>query len=132
MPLEITALAQEVYEQRSHLGAGFDQNYLSLPINRVSDILNTIHLIKPCLKKPLWVMQCKVLRMDLNITFHVQNIPGYKATLQVLASVCTIYSNATSSRNCCIFSLVSVMFWVIISLNELHIVLEKCNPPIIL
>ena len=47
-------------------------------------------LTKPCLQKPLWVMQSNFLGTDFFISLYEQNIPGYKATLPVLASVCTI------------------------------------------
>ena len=59
---------------------------------------SALHLIKPCLKKPLWIMQSKVVRTDFFISLRVQNTPGYKATLPVLASVCTIHSSATFTR----------------------------------
>ena len=46
-----------------------------------------------------WVMQSKVLGTDSFISLHIQNIPVYKATLPVLASVCTIHSsNAAVTR----------------------------------
>ena len=93
---------------------------------------SALHLIKPCLKKQLWVMQSKVVGTDFFISLRVQNIPDNKATLPVLASVCTIHSGATFTRKSCEFSYVSVIIWVIISLNELHIVLEKFNPLITL
>ena len=41
-----------------------------------------LHLIKPFLKKPLLVMQSKVVGTDFFISLRVQNIPVYKATLQ--------------------------------------------------
>ena len=75
-------------------------------------------------------MQSKVVGTDFFISLCVQNIPVYKATLPQVASVCTIPSSATFTRKSCNFSWVSVTIWVIISLNELHIVLEKINPPI--
>ena len=63
-----------------------------------------LHLIKPRLKKPLWVMQSKVVGTDFFISLCVQNIPDYKATLSVLASVCTIHSRTTFKRKSCEFS----------------------------
>ena len=38
------------------------------------------------------------------ISLHVKNIPDYKATLSVLASVCTIHSRTTFKRKSCEFS----------------------------
>ena len=63
-------------------------------------------------------MQAKVLGTDLFLNCHVQNIPGYKATLPVLAFGCTIHSNATSIHKHQEFSLVRVIICVIIDLNE--------------
>ena len=65
---------------------------------------SALHLIKPCLKKPLWVMQSKVVGTDFFISLCVQNIPVYKATLPVLAFVYTIHSSATFTRKSCEFS----------------------------
>ena len=67
-------------------------------------IYRTLHLIKPCLKKPLWVMQSKVVGTEFFISLCVQNIPVYKTTLPVVASVCTIHSSATFTRKNCEFS----------------------------
>ena len=73
-------------------------------------------------------MQSKVVGSDFFISLCVQNIPVYKATLPVLAFVYTIHSSATFTCKSCEFSLVSVIIWVIISSNELRIVLVKFNP----
>ena len=75
-----------------------------------------------------YAIQSRWIGTDFFIAVCVQNIPDNKATLPVLASVCTIHSSATFTRKSCEFSYVSVSIWVIISLNELHIVLEKFNP----
>ena len=107
-------------------------------------------LNRSCWNKCLWsmnILQCTPLneamfkKPSLGYTIQsgwngffillcVQNIPVYKAILPVLASVCTIHLSATFTRKSCDFSWVSVTIWVIISFNELHVVLEKINPPI--
>ena len=43
-------------------------------------------------------MQSKVLGTDFFISFCVQNTPGYKATLPVLASGYTIHSDTIFTR----------------------------------
>ena len=70
-------------------------------------------------------MQSIDIGKDFFTSLREKNIPVYKATLPVLAFLYTIHSSASFTRRICELSLVSVVIWVIISLNELHIVLEK-------
>ena len=65
---------------------------------------SALHLIKPCLKKPLWVIQSKSVGTDFSISLRVQNIPVYKATPPVLAFVYTIHQSATFTHKSCKFS----------------------------
>ena len=55
-------------------------------------------LNKAMFKRPLLVLQSKVLGTDFFISFCVQNTPGYKATLPVLASGYTIHSDTIFLR----------------------------------
>ena len=60
-------------------------------------------------------MHSKVFGKDFSLSLPVQNMHGYKATLQVLASGITINSNATFTRQQREVSQVSVIIWVIIN-----------------
>ena len=76
-------------------------------------------------------MQSKVVGTDFFISLCVQNIPVYKATLPVLAFVYTIHLSATFTRKSWDLSQVSVIMWVIVISNDMHMVLEKFNQLIV-
>ena len=89
---------------------------------------SALHLTKPCLKRPLLVMQSNVLGTDFLYLFVYKILLVIKPPSRhwLLMAQSTQTQLSTHKRH--EFSLVSVIIWVIISLKQLQVVIGKFYP----